>query len=39
MISIVHSKIKEATKVLETVVSLSSRNQRVVYDKLGKELN
>ena len=39
MISIVHTIIKEATKVLERVVFLNSRNQRVVYDKLGKELN
>ena len=39
MISIVHTKIKEATKVFERVVSLNSRYQRVVYDKLGKELN
>ena len=39
MISIVHTKVKEATKVLERVVSFNSRNQRVVYDKLGKELN
>ena len=39
MISIVHTKINEATKVLERVVSLNSRNQRVVCDKLGKELN
>ena len=39
MTSIVHTKIKEATKVLERVVSFNSRNLRVVYDNLGKELN